>query len=78
MFPEPAVAKVRHSSRICLGTDSNSIQTELREKPEHATLDFQGDTSIPVRVLRECPGICEEAEVSVSPLVDRKWMRSPG
>lgn len=78
MFPEqPAVPKVRHSSHISLGTDSNSVQTELRKKAEHATLDFRGDTSIPVWVLRERPGICEEAEVSISSLVGRKWMKFP-
>lgn len=69
MFPgQPAVPKVRHSSHISLWADSNNIHTELRKKPEHAILDFQGDTSIHVWVLRECPGICEEVEGSVSPL----------
>ncbi|KAI1241904.1 hypothetical protein IHE44_0005408 [Lamprotornis superbus] len=67
MFPEPAVPKVRHSSHICLGTDSNSIQTELSKKPEHATLDFQGDTSIPVWVLRECPGYVRKLKGALTP-----------
>jgi len=54
-----------HSWHIWVGTGSNSIQPQLREKPEQAPLDLQGDTSAHVWLLGGCPGIREEAAESV-------------